>query len=171
MNFLWLKEYIIQNDNNMPSVESIGVQGIEAIETLLLHFDVEWIAQIFPALKEGVCQGYAYSEDLLYQIERNIVDNGVLYYYDPVCGELKKDTKQVPRIKDSNFHYQYYGGYDLFSIKKMKKVWWPFYQKADRKKVNDLRKALCLDTFEEQLLRKARIHKVTDEEFLEFIRH
>ncbi|NBC24843.1 MAG: hypothetical protein GVX78_04420 [Bacteroidetes bacterium] len=167
-NFLMLKNILERYNGSFPDLNIIGTEGEHDINTILHHFDIEWIAEIFPALVEAIHKGYTFNESLLYQIDRTIVMSGVVYVYDPKLGTIAPGPKNAT-IGDSQQFYQYYGGFDLFDSDSKKLVWWPFQKDADKNQVNALRVTLCLDSLEDYMSRRPYIEKISDAEFLELI--
>lgn len=169
-NFMMLKNIIERYNGALPDIRSIGSEGENSIETILLHFDIEWIAEIFPALVQAIHKGYMFNEDLLYQIERNIVDDGQIYIYDVDSGNLILGPK-TQAIQKSPFHYQFYAGFDLFDSNKKRMVWWPFQPNTDKKLINTLRQKLCLDSIDDYRARRPYIREISDAEFLHLLQH
>ncbi len=165
-NFLMLKNILERYKGSFPDLNIIGNEGEQYIGTILIHFDIHWIAEIFPALVDAIMnKGYMFNESLLYQIERNIVAGGRVYVYDPKLGTIVPGPKNAT-IGDSHRFYQYYGGFDLFDSNSKKLVWWPFQKDADKQQVNALREKLCLDSLEDYMSRRPYIEKISDAEFL-----
>ena len=165
-NYQSLKALLVQNDNRLPERATLCPDAEEHLTTLLMHFDIEWIADLFPVLVDGIQRGYMYGESLLYQIDRTTVDAGKLYGLKD--GQLVY-MGEIEPIESSPFHYQVYGGYDLFVSKIKKRIWWPFSDQVERNNVNQLRKHLCLDSLQESFERQPYIEKVSDQEFLKLI--
>ncbi len=166
-NFLMLKNILERYNGSFPELNIIGNEGEEYIETILHHFDIQWIAEIFPALVDAIMnKGYMFNEILLYQIDRTIVAGGRVYVYDPEVGSIVPGPKNAT-IGDSRQFYQHYGGFDLYDSKSKRLVWWSFQKDADKEQVNALREKLCLDSLEDYMSRRPYIEKISDEEFIE----
>jgi hypothetical protein len=163
-----LKNILERYKGSFPDLNIIGNDGEGYIDLILLHFDIEWIAEIFPALVEAIHKGYTFNEGILYQIDRTIVAGGRVYVYDPEVGSIVPGPKNAT-IRDSRRFYQYYGGFDLFDSKSKRLVWWPFQKDADKEQVNALRDKLCLDSLEDYMSRRPYIEKISDEEFIELL--
>lgn len=167
-NFLMLKNILERYNGSFPDLSIIGNEGEDYIGLILLHFDIEWIAEIFPALVEAIHKGYMFNEGILYQIDRTITAGGKVYVYDPKLSTIVPGPKNA-KIGDSELYYQYYGGFDLSDTKNQRLVWWPFQKNADKKQVNTLREKLCLDSLEDYMARRPYIEKISDAEFLEIL--
>lgn len=167
-NFLLIKNILDRYDGSFPDRRLIGLEGEEYLKTVLHHFEIEWIAEIFPALVEAIHKGYRFNHVLIYQIDRNIVDSGKVYVFDEETGSLIQ-SEATQHLGNSILYHQLYGGFDISVSKIRSLVWWPFDEGEPRKEVNILRKKLCLDTLEDYFLRRPYIQFVTDSEFLNFI--
>lgn len=165
-NFQKLKALLALNDNQLPDRAALCPDAEEHLTTLFMHFDIEWIADLFPVLVDGIKRGYMYGESLLYQIDRTIVDTGKLYGLKE--GQLVY-MGEIEPIESSPFHHQVYGGYDLSIPSQRKLVWWPFSKSVDIELINALRHQLCLDSLEDYLERRPYILEVSDQEFLKLI--
>jgi len=167
-NFLQLKNIIDRFQGKFPDLNLIGQDGERYISTILLHFDIEWLSEIFPALIDAIHKGYLINEDLIYQIDRSIVDSGKVYIYDSKLERLVYATN-TPSILNSKFFYQFYGGYEINFIKERGIFWWPFPTNLNKFEVNSLRSILCLDSLDDYISRKPYIKFINDEKFLYLI--
>jgi len=164
-NFLILKNIIERYNGFLPDLKEIGPEGEKYIETILTHSDIEWIAEIFPSLVEAIHKGYMFNENLIYQIDRNIVDSGIVYIYDNKMNTIIPSSKNNS-IQNSAFFYQFYGGFDISDMKNKRLVWWPFQKNADKTLINSLRSELCLDSLDDYIARRPYIKFISDTEFL-----
>lgn len=168
-NFLILKSIIDRHNDSFPDLNRIGREGHQYISTILYHFEVEWIAEIFPALVEAIKQGYMINDILLYQIERTIIDTGQIYIYDEQTNSIIPGSK-TSSILDSKFYRQFYGGYSLQDPLSRNQVWWPQQKDADKNLVNKLREVLCLDLIDDHKSRRPYIQDVSNEKLISILK-
>jgi hypothetical protein len=161
-----LKNIIARYNGSLPDLKYIDFDVMDNLETILVHMDIEWIAEIFPVLVDAIHKGYTFNEILIYQIDRNIIGKGDLFTYDQASHSFIK-SYQLDPIPNSVEYPQYYGGMDMYMGKEEGSIWWPFAGNQNLIQVNELRSILCLDSLEDYMLRKPFVRSIDVEEFLE----
>jgi hypothetical protein len=143
-NLVILQSLIKYNNGKLPSYQQLGSDGSYALEIILTHFDVKNINEIFPYIIVAIKNNTFYnSENVLYQIDRNNIDDKNLYLYNK---KLKKfDIKKTNKLLHKNIGYfQYYGGMDINDLSTRKTYYWPYFPNRDMKIVTNLLNDLCL---------------------------
>ena len=67
------------NGNKMLSYEQLGMEGSDALKTLLIHFELDQLLAISPFIIKAIKNGEFWAnENYLYQLERSSIDENVL---------------------------------------------------------------------------------------------
>jgi len=143
-NIAMLLSLIKYNKGKFPSFDQLGDEGYDALTTILHHFDIENINDIFPYLIAAIKEhSFFDSETILYQVDRNVIGSQVCYLYNP---DIKKfDIGQInPLLHNQLGYFQYYGGMDMFDYATRKRYFWPTNPNRNLNIVSALLCDLCL---------------------------
>lgn len=132
LNFLVLTKLIEQEGGKLPPYRKIGSKGSSALNTILIHLNIDMIAEIFPAIVKSIKQEEFFdAETILYQIDRNIVGGYPIYKFDKQTGTLI-ECGHSTLLHNKLGNHQYYGSMDLSDMKTRTVYFWPFEPNIDK---------------------------------------
>jgi hypothetical protein len=165
-NILMLKSLVKFNDNMWPTMDQLGADGSSALRTILHHFDVEYLNEIFPTIVFSIQDGTFFdAETILYQIDRNMIGGDKIYLYDAPTKKFIMKTGNT-MVHEKVGYYQYYGGMDVFDPASKKKYLWPLNPNRDMNIVNALLDDLCILPL---VTDKDRNIRVSDTKFIDIV--
>lgn len=131
MNYLYLKTLVKIEGGKLPPYRKIGPAGSDALRLILVHMDIEMLAELFPAIVKSINRGEFFdTETVLYQIDRNHVGGDSLYRYDALSGRLKAFAPNKLLHKRLG-NYQYYGWMDISDMRTRTINYWPFHPEVN----------------------------------------
>jgi hypothetical protein len=139
-----LKSLILANNDKLPSYEQLGMEGYDALCTIMHHFNVDEFNDIVPYIIESIHSIDFFDSDvILYQIDRNITFDSIVWLYNH---EINKFDKTIPNVKISHNigYYQFYGGIDIYDRKSRHSYYWPFLPNRNLEVAKSLLIDLCL---------------------------
>ena len=129
----------------MLSYEQLGMEGSDALKTLLIHFELDQLLAISPFIIKAIKNGEFWAnENYLYQLERSSIDENVLLKMNSQRDSIITYGHNNLMDQSLKIYYSNYGTLDYYIDQKVGGVWWPLNPDVDREEVDILRNNLGL---------------------------
>ncbi|MBK8355843.1 MAG: hypothetical protein IPL13_10855 [Saprospiraceae bacterium] len=157
------------NGNKMLSYEQLGMEGSDALKTLLIHFELDQLLAISPFIIKAIKNGEFWAnENYLYQLERSSIDENVLLKMNSQRDSIITYGHNNLMDQSLKIYYSNYGTLDYYIDQKVGGVWWPLNPDVDREEVDILRNNLGLQTLNELFISKPFVKVISIEDFIRY---